>query len=139
MFALDSDTFSDLQRGRLAILNQLLSVPADQIWIPAVVAEEQVRGRLAVINKVHTLSPARAAFAYLAFTTLLQELAQYQILPHTEEAEALYRSWPASVKRVGAHDCRIAASAIVAGMTLVTRNRSHFSHIPGIRLTDLGE
>ena len=139
MFALDSDTFSDIERGKLTTLNQLLSLPPDQIWIPAIVAEEQVRGRLAVLNKVHTLPTARAAFAYRAFTALLQELAQYQILPHTEEAEALYRSWPASVKRVGAHDCRIAASTIVAGMTLVTRNHSHFSQIPGIRLTRWAE
>ncbi len=59
-------------------------------------------------------------------------LSSFQILPYTDEAEQLYQSWPAKQKRVGPNDCRIAASAIVAGLTVVTCNQKDFSTVPGL-------
>ena len=54
----------------------------------------------------------------------------------TDEAERLFRSWPAAVKRVGANDCRIAASAVVRGYTVVTCNGKDFGRIPGVAFED---
>jgi len=63
---------------------------------------------------------------------LIHSLSAFQILPYTDEAEQLYQSWPAKQKRVGPNDCRIAASAIIAGFTVITGNGKDFSAIPGI-------
>jgi len=74
-----------------------------------------------------------------AYDVLLQtqrQLALYQVLPYTAEMEALYQSWPASVKRLGTHDCRIAATAIVLGFTVITYNLSHYRPIPKVDMDD---
>ena len=50
--------------------------------------------------------------------------------------EDLYQSWSPAVKRLGTRDCRIAATALVHGFTVVTCNLSHSRPIPGIRAED---
>ena len=57
----------------------------------------------------------------------------FQHLPYTAEMEDLYQSWPAAVKRIGTRDCRIAATAIVFGSTVVTCNLSHLPAIPDVQ------
>ena len=54
----------------------------------------------------------------------------------TDEAERVFRLFPASVKRVGGMDCRIAAHAIVSGLVVVTRNTRDFERIPGVQTED---
>lgn len=106
------------------------------MWLPAVVVEEQLRGRLAVLAKLHGELPDRVARAYGFFLKTLADMQQFQIVPYTVTAEALYRSWPATVKKIGTRVCRIAASAITNGLTVVTRNRQDFEQIPGARIED---
>ena len=67
---------------------------------------------------------------------LIRSLSALQILPYTDEAEQLYQSWTAKQKRVGPNDCRIAASAILAGFTVITCNGKDFSAIPGVAWQD---
>ena len=43
---------------------------------------------------------------------------------------------PAAIKRLGTHDCRIAATAIVSGFTVVTCNTRHFQPIPDVQVED---
>ena len=68
----------------------------------------------------------------LFLADLIRSLSVFSLLPYTDDAEALYRSWPARQKRVGPNDCRVAASAILAGFTVVTCNGKDFSAIPGV-------
>ena len=63
---------------------------------------------------------------------LIRALSTLQILPYTDEAEQLHQSWTAQQKRVGPNDCRIAASAMLAGFTVITCNGKDFSAIPSI-------
>lgn len=140
MFALDSDTTSLLFRGRNSILNQrALAVPPTQLWLPAVVMEEQFRGRLGVLAKLNPARPKESPLIPIAYRDLVltQEfLHQFQILPYTQADEDLYQSWSAAVKRVGTRDCRIAASAINRGLTVVTANLRHFQQIPSVQIVD---
>ena len=136
MFVLDNDTLTLVLHGNAKIIRRIESVPPYDIWLPAIVVEEQFRGRMAFLN---SLSPARRADSLklpLAYDLLLQTrrpLANYQVLPYTAEMEALYQSWPAAVKRLGTRDCRIGATAIVLGFTVITCNLSHFLPIPDVR------
>jgi len=100
------------------------------------VAEEQIRGRLAVVAKLHGASPDRVAQSYADFLATLAELRKFQVLPYSAAAEAVYQSWPAKVKKIGTRDCRIAASAITNGLIVVTRNRQDFEQIPGVKIED---
>jgi len=89
-YALDNDTLSEFLRGQHSVVSQVLSLPASQIWLPAVVVEEQLRGRLATLAKLHREPPERVAQAYDAFPKTFVQLQKFQVLAHSAEAEALY-------------------------------------------------
>ena len=129
MFVLDNDTLSLVFRGNERIIRRIDSVPPYDVWLPAIVVEEQFRGRMAFLNSLNPKQKADSLKLPLAYELLLQtrrQLATYQVLPYTAEMEELYQSWPASVKRLGTRDCRIAATAIILGFTVITCNLSHF-------------
>ena len=140
MFVLDNDTASLLFRGRNGVLNyRALAVPPIQLWLPAVAVEEQFRGRLGVLAKLNPARPKESLLIPIAYRDLVltQEfLRRFQILPYTQADKDLYQSWSAAVKRVGTRDCRIAASAISRGFTVVTANSRHFQQIPGVQTVD---
>ena len=73
---------------------------------------------------------------YALLLRILRDLADLQLLPFDDDAERIYRKMPAAVRRIGAADCRIAASALSRGHTVITRNRRHFGQIPGLLFED---
>ncbi len=91
-----------------------------------------MQGSLARINRERSRSSLAIEVASRLFVTLIEEVARFQLLPYTNEAERLFQSWPAAVRRVGPNDCRIAASAIAHGYVVVTCNGKDFSRIPGV-------
>ena len=139
MYALDSDALSLFLRRQEPITSRILAIPTQAIWLPAVTVEEQIRGRmtfLASLNPARSGDSLKVPLAYELLLRTLRELEKLQFLPYDSAAEALYQSWPASVKRLGTRDCRIAATAIVRGFTVVTCNTRHFQPIPGVRAED---
>lgn len=140
MYVLDTDTTSHFFSGsRPAIVQAVLSVPSSDIFLPVIVAEEQLKGRLKVIAGLNAALPQDsqkfiAAYAYLLKT--IQDLAAFQMLPYTDESERLFRSWSAAVRQPGTRDCQIAAIAITNGFTLVTCNTAHYESIPEIKIED---
>jgi len=92
---------------------------------------------LSEINKAHEPGEQRDiedASRYLA--RLIHRLSGFDILPCTNAAEELYYSYPASVKRIGKMDCRLAAHAAVSGLIAVTCNTADFERIPGVTIED---
>ena len=139
MYLLDNDTYSQFQQGHERITRRILSMPCGSPWLPAVLVEEQLRGRLAVLaglNPTRRADALRVPQAYDLLLKTLRDLQDFQHLPYTLEMEVLYQSWPAAVKRLGTHDCRIAATAIVHGFTVVTCNTRHFEAVPGVTVED---
>ncbi len=63
----------------------------------------------------------------------MNALSTFPILSYTDEAENLFLSWTPKQRRIGANDCRIAASAINANLIVVTCNQKDFSAIPGLQ------
>lgn len=139
MYLLDNDTYSQFQQGHEKITARLLSVRRTKLWLPAVLVEEQLRGRLAVLAALNPKLAAdslRVPPAYDLLLKTLRDLQDFQHLPYTSEAEKLYQSWPPAVKRLGTRDCRIAATAIVSGFTVITCNTRHFQPMPGVSAED---
>lgn len=140
MYALDTDTTSELARGRNTRLNvRFLAIPKSDIWLPAVVMEEQFRGRLAVLARLNPNIPRYSALIPIAYRDLVQTqtfLQRFQIVPYTHADEALYQGWPPAVKRLGTRDGRMAAIAVNNGLTIITRNTRHFSQIPAVWFED---
>ena len=139
MFVLDGDTTTLFFNGSAKVVQRVLAAPDDAIYLPAIVVEEQLRGRMALLA---SLNPARVSdrpkvpLAYDLLLKTVRDLRRFEHLPYTAEMEALYQSWPAAVKRVGTRDCRIAATAIVLGFTVITCNLNHYRPIPNVQMDD---
>ena len=139
MYVLDSDTLTLSLAGNDKIARRILATPSGDLWLPAIVVEEQFRGRLSLLS---SLNPARVSDrpkipqAYELLLETVRDLQSFQYLSYTAEMEDLFQSWPSAVKRLGTHDCRIAATAIVSGFTVVTCNMRHFAAIPDVQVED---
>ena len=135
MFSLDTDTVNGIARANEAIVRRVRAVPMADRWISTIVIEETVGKQISHLN---TLRSQRRSFDWESrfLAELVRIIAAFQILPYTDEAEQLYQSWTAKQKRVGPNDCRIAASAILAGFTVITCNGKDFSTIPGLHWQD---
>jgi len=139
MFVLDSDTLTLSFQGNVAIARRILAPPEGSIWLPAITVEEQLRGRLNYLSSLNSARVSDRSKVPLAYDLLLEtvrRLQQFQHLPYTAEMETLYQSWPAVVKRLGTRDCRIGATAIVHGFTVITCNLSHFQPMPDAQIED---
>ena len=139
MYVLDNDTLTLFFQSNRAIVRRVLSLPDGAVLLPAITVEEQLRGRLSFLSSLNTARTADRPKVPLAYELLLEtvkRLQQFRHLPYTADMETLYQSWPATVKRLGTRDCRIAATAIVSGFTVVTCNLNHFQPIPGVSMDD---
>ena len=139
MFVLDNDTLTLVLHGNAKIIRRIERVPPYDIWLPAIVVEEQFRGRMAFLNSLDPKQKADSLKLPLAYDLLLQtrrQLANYQVPLYTAGMEALYQSWPAAVKRLGTRDCRIGATALVHGFTVITCNLSYFQPMPDVQTAD---
>lgn len=135
MFSLDTDTVNGIIRRNHRILQRVRSAPDTDQWISTIVVEEIVGGQISQVNTLRSRNrPMGRESRFLA--DLIRSLSTLQILPYTDEAERLYQSWTAKQKRVGPNDCRIAASAILAGFTVITCNGKDFSALPGVAWED---
>jgi len=135
-YLFDTDTINLTFRNHPQVIARTARTPAEDIFISSLSAEELLRGILSEINRARSRPTASIAALSLYLVDLLEGLAEFQILPYTDEAERLFRSFPASVKRIGGMDCRIAAHAIVSGSIVITRNTQDFARIPGVQLED---
>jgi predicted nucleic acid-binding protein len=131
MFSLDTDTVNGIIRRNPRILQRVRSVPDTDQWISTIVVEEVVGGQISQINTLRSRNRSVGRESQF-LANLIRSLSTLQILPYTDAAEQLYQSWTAKQKRVGPNDCRIAASATLAGFTVITCNGKDFSTIPGI-------
>lgn len=133
MYSLDSDTVNGILNGHPKIVGRVKAERSDDLWICTIVLEELIGKQ---ISRINTLRSKERPFGRECqfLTKLMAVLSAFPILTYTDEAEKLYLSWSAKQKRVGPNDCRIAASALSAGMTVVTCNQKDFSTIPGLRL-----
>ena len=135
MTAFDTDILSDHFRGVQSIVARVDAVPASEQFVPIVVAEEQLRGRLDAIRKSQA-TPRWLTLeqAYEELEKTLADLSRFQVLPYTSTADALFKTWRAMKIRIGTQDLRIAAIAFAHNAKLVTRNARNFSQVPGLTL-----
>lgn len=129
MYVLDTDTYTNLLRGHGPTKQRAARAPRGSLYLSAITPEEMLRGRLDYINQLHQRQDTRLPLAYDLLLDLLRDLNRMSILRYDEDADRLFQSWPPQIKRVGSQDCRIAATAIINGFTVVTANTAHFSKI----------
>jgi len=135
MTAFDTDVLSLVWLNKDPYASRAFTIPAIERGIPVAAAEEILRGRLDQIRKAEAgKSKLNLSAAYDLFQFTLIALRGGVYLPFTDAAAARVTSWKAAKIRVRPMDMRIAAIAIEAGATLVTRNARDFKHISGLKL-----
>jgi len=131
---LDTDHLSLNLRGHPKIRERLALIPADEIAITIITAEEQLPGRLAQLGKA--ASGHARSIAYLYLRKSIVDLAKLNILDYDASSESIYQRLKLQRIRSGSQDLRIAAVTLANNGTLVTRNRSDFAKVPGLILED---
>jgi tRNA(fMet)-specific endonuclease VapC len=133
-YILDTDTVTYQQLGRELVLRHLSQTPSDEIATTVVTMYEQLRGRLAAVNRQQTALQLQRAFHHLRATQLYY--CQVPVLLFDESAQAHYEDLLKQKIRIGTQDLRIAAIALSERAVLVTSNQRHFGEVPGLRLED---
>jgi tRNA(fMet)-specific endonuclease VapC len=133
MKAFDTDILTEILAGNPAYAERIANVPLEEQSAPIVAIEEILRGRLNAIRQAEA-GKARITIerAYELFEETLDALRELKFLSFTQPAEALLQDWRKKKIRGSTHDLRMAASCVVRSVTLVTRNRRDFEHIPGL-------
>jgi tRNA(fMet)-specific endonuclease VapC len=104
------------------------------VAVSVVTVEEMLRGRLAILAR-RSGGEARVH----AYTKLLETVLFFitiPVVPFDIAGEQQFQALRALRLRVGSRDLRIAATALVHNVVLVTRNRRDFEHVSGLRLDD---
>ena len=105
------------------------------LFTTSVTVEEQVKGRLAYINRFRNSSP-KSAVGHAALVETVLYFHSWNILLYEKEADALVQGLRRQRIRISSQDLRIAAIALLHGYTIVTSNRHDFIQVPGLKVED---
>jgi tRNA(fMet)-specific endonuclease VapC len=133
-FLFDTDHLTLFDHKHQAVLHRHLAQPTGAVGISAVTVQEYLRGRLAAIARHRRGSKHVQSFQRLVDSVLL--LQHFPIVNYDQGADAAYQKLLAMRLRIGTQDMKIAAVALVNGLTLLTRNRRDFSLVSGLTLDD---
>lgn len=130
----DTDHVSLNERGHPLVRQWLASVQPNSVVVSVITAEEMIRGRLAMLAR-RSKGEARV-HAYRKFLETLQFCATISVIPFDMDCETKFHELRAQRLRVGSQDLRIASTALVHDLILVTRNRKDFQHVPRLAIED---
>jgi tRNA(fMet)-specific endonuclease VapC len=133
----DTDHISLIARGGAEgqrIVQRVSALAPGEIAVTIISYEEQMRGWLAEIAAART--PERQKSKYHELGRMLKYYCATPILPFDDAAIAVFQNLWLQRIRIGTMDLKIAAIALANDATLLTRNLSDFSKIPGLRVED---
>ena len=131
---LDTDHVSLHERGHLPVRVRLVSFSPEEVAVSIVTVEEMLRGRLAMLAR-RSEGEARV-HAYTKLLETVQFFSSVPVVPFDIACEQQFQALRAMRLRVGSRDLRIAATALVHSVVVITRNRRDFEQVPGLRLDD---
>ncbi len=131
---LDTDHVSLQERGHPTLRKRLEAVPHDAIAVSVVTMEEMLRGRLALLAR-RTRGEPRVR-AYRKLVESVHFFSSITIVPFDATCERKYEALLALRLRIGSQDLRIAATALVNELIVVTRNWKDFGRVPELALED---
>lgn len=134
-YILDSDTITYHQHGNGAIQRRIAALPSEQIATTVVTMFEQLRGRLAAINRKQSSDALERSFSNLQLTQ--HYYCQIPVLAFDQHAQrTLQHLKQLKLPKIGVRDLQIAAIVLVHDATLVTGNRRHFELVPNLKIED---
>jgi tRNA(fMet)-specific endonuclease VapC len=135
MFILDTDSITHDQNAHPVLIQRVKITPRQDLFTTSVTVEEQLKGRLAYLNR-HRNSPRQSAQGHAALVQTIFYFSQWNILLYREEVDAQFRRLRKQRLQIGSQDLRIAAIALVHAFTVVTSNRHDFLQVPSLKVED---
>jgi tRNA(fMet)-specific endonuclease VapC len=136
-FLLDTDHVSLQERGHLPLLTRLRVQPPEALSVSIVTVQESVRGRLALLSR--QLPSDQLLLAYAKLQQTVQFFSTVHVLAFDRRCLEQYDALRSQGVRIGTLDLRIAATALVHKLTMVTRNTKDFARVPGLQIEDWAE
>jgi tRNA(fMet)-specific endonuclease VapC len=133
-FLLDTDTISLQERGHGQVISRVRAHAPELLAVSVVTVEEALRGRLARLGR--QLPPEKLAAVYANFERSVVFFRSVNLVPFDVDCARKAHELRALRIRIGTLDLRIAATALVHGLTVVTRNRADFGRVPGLAIED---
>jgi tRNA(fMet)-specific endonuclease VapC len=93
-----------------------------------------MQGELGAVNRLR--HQPNVVKAYRGLEDVFDDLHRFQVVSYTQPIDQIYQSMTTQQKRVGTQDCRIAATAVALGYTVVTANTTDFYNIGGVAVED---
>ena len=129
----DTDIYSAWERASQALAPRLARLrDGDEIVLSAVTMYEVLRGRTAAVAQAREESAYARRLA--ALVASLVTLRRWSVVPDTAETAARMAGLRRGRGNRRRADLCIAATALTAGVTLVTRNERDFTDLPGLRV-----
>lgn len=136
-YILDTDHVSIVDRDAVEGLNlrrRLSSIPPAEVAVTVVTYEEQMRGWLAYIARAHTTE--QQVEAYRRLRMHIERFRNIPLVDFDAKAAAVFERLRYARLRIGAMDLKIAAIALANSVTLISRNLTDFTRVPGLRVKD---
>ena len=135
LFLLDTDTLSLLEHRHPLVMQRVNSYPTSDIALSVISIQEQMQGLLS--NLIRARNHQQIALAYdLLVMRLLPVWCRFRVLSFPETAILRFEQLRSLRLNVGLMDLRIAAIALEANLTVVTRNQRDFGRVPGLATVD---
>jgi tRNA(fMet)-specific endonuclease VapC len=136
-YILDTNIVTLLQHNNIQIIQRARVVGEFNIFVTTVTLEEQLKGRLAVINKCNSnknLEGLASAHRQLKLTQKF--FCSLNLLEFNQAACECYQELRQQKINIGSQDLRIAAIALVSQAVVVTQNYRDFIKVPNVILED---
>jgi tRNA(fMet)-specific endonuclease VapC len=138
MVILDTDHLTLLEWTRRedteCLRARLSDLKEDEKATTVINYEEQVRGWMTYLAR--TRSVAQEIEAYRRLKRQLEYYCAIKVLDFDERAATEYQRLRKARLRVGTMDLKIAAIVLAHSATLLSRNRSDFGQVPGLKVED---
>lgn len=133
-YILDTDHISLLLQGHAQVIQHIAEHSPSEIWVTLVTAQELVGGWLPLLQRKQPAQ--RYVWAYAGLRRTIEFLCDVNLLDFDARAAQEYERLRATYRRLGTNDLRIAAIALTAGVSVVTRNVRDFSQVSGLKVED---
>lgn len=134
LWILDTDHISLFQREHPQVVARLSRINPNHRAVTIITVEEQIKGRLKVINDAKTVDSLGKA--YVNFRETLEFFNSIHVLDFDQESGNYYTELKRQKIKIGTQDLKIASIVLSQQGILVTRNRKDFEKIPNLLIED---
>ena len=137
IYILDTNTVTLLQYENNQIIQRIRAVGNSSIFVTTITLEEQLKGRLAIINKCNSNKNLQGlASAHRNLKLTQNFFCSVNLLEFNQAACESYQKLRQQTINSGSQDLRIAAIALVNQAIVVTQNYKDFIKVPNLSIED---